>query len=110
MGRGDAQIADGRLFDPGDPCTASGCRLRIQQPAARWRRMDRSPTRSTSPSRSSRCTQGWRSAAIPAAVIGFGRARRRRAERAEFEHVRRVARDDLVALGDDIRGGRHPCA
>jgi hypothetical protein len=35
-------------------------------------------------------------------VVGQGRARRRR-ETEQLEEVKRVARDDLVALGDDIR-------
>jgi hypothetical protein len=48
---------------------------------------------------------GWLLAllAIPAALFGFNRWRRRKRERAELEEVKRVARDDLVALGDDIR-------
>ena len=48
---------------------------------------------------------GWLLAllAIPAALFGFNRWQRRKRERAELEEVKRVARDDLVALGDDIR-------
>ena len=41
--------------------------------------------------------------AIPAALFGISRWRRRKQERAELEQVKQVARDDLVALGDDIR-------
>ena len=40
---------------------------------------------------------------IPAAIFGFSRFRRRRRERAELEEVKAFAREDLVALGDDIR-------
>jgi hypothetical protein len=44
---------------------------------------------------------------VPLAFIGLGRWRQRRREeereRAELEEVKRVAREDLVALGDDIR-------
>jgi hypothetical protein len=41
--------------------------------------------------------------AIPAALFGFSRWRRRKQEQADLEQVRHVARDDVVALGDDIR-------
>jgi hypothetical protein len=41
--------------------------------------------------------------AIPLALFGLARRRRRRQEEAEMEEVRAVARDDVVALGDDIR-------
>jgi hypothetical protein len=41
--------------------------------------------------------------AIPAALFGLRRWRRAKRQRADFERVRRVARDDLIALGDDIR-------
>jgi hypothetical protein len=35
--------------------------------------------------------------------VGTSRRRRRRAEQAELEDLRTAARDDLVALGDDVR-------
>jgi uncharacterized membrane protein YgcG len=41
--------------------------------------------------------------AIPAALFGFSRFRRRKREQAEFEEVRDAARDDVIALGQDIR-------
>src|SRR5207237_1131656 len=41
-------------------------------------------------------------AALAAGAGGFALVRRRR-KREELEQVKRVARDDLVALGDDIR-------
>jgi hypothetical protein len=41
--------------------------------------------------------------AIPLALFGLVRRRRRRQEAAEMEEVREVARDEVVALGDDIR-------
>jgi hypothetical protein len=37
------------------------------------------------------------------AVVYAGRRRRRKEERAEFEEAKRNSRDDLVALGEDIR-------
>ncbi len=40
---------------------------------------------------------------IPAALLGIGRLRRRRREREELEEVKAFAREDLVALGQDIR-------
>ena len=40
---------------------------------------------------------------IPLAFVGAGRLRRRREERAQLAEVKEFARDDLVALGDDIR-------
>jgi hypothetical protein len=44
---------------------------------------------------------------LPLALFAFARRRQRQREQAaleaEFEQVRRVARDDVVALGDDIR-------
>ncbi len=40
---------------------------------------------------------------IPLAIFGVSRMRRRRAERAQLAEVKEFARDDLVALGDDIR-------
>jgi len=44
---------------------------------------------------------------VPLAAFAFSRRRRRKREeeraRAEFEEVRQVAREDLVALGEDIR-------
>ena len=44
---------------------------------------------------------------VPLAFIGLGRIRQRKREqereRAEFDEVKEVAREDLVALGDDIR-------
>jgi hypothetical protein len=44
---------------------------------------------------------------VPLAFIGLGRIRQRKREqereRSEFDEVRQVAREDLVALGDDIR-------
>jgi hypothetical protein len=40
---------------------------------------------------------------VPLALFGLSRRRRRRQEEAEFAEVREVARDDVVALGDDIR-------
>jgi hypothetical protein len=41
--------------------------------------------------------------AVPLALFGLSRRRRRKHEEAEFAAVRDVARDDVVALGDDIR-------
>jgi hypothetical protein len=41
--------------------------------------------------------------AIGGGLFGLSRLRRRRREREELEQVREFARDDLVALGDDIR-------
>jgi hypothetical protein len=41
--------------------------------------------------------------AIPLALFGFSRWRRRKREQAELAQVREVARDDVIALGDDIR-------
>jgi hypothetical protein len=41
--------------------------------------------------------------AVPLALFGLSRRRQRRREEAEFAEVREVARDDVVALGDDIR-------
>jgi FlaG/FlaF family flagellin (archaellin) len=41
--------------------------------------------------------------AVPLALFGLSRRRRRKQEEAEFAQVREVARDDVVALGDDIR-------
>ena len=41
--------------------------------------------------------------AIPAALFGLSRWRRRKQERADLAEVHTVARDDVVALGDDIR-------
>lgn len=41
--------------------------------------------------------------AIPAALLGLGRLRRRRREREQLEEVKSFAREDLVALGQDIR-------
>jgi hypothetical protein len=41
--------------------------------------------------------------AIPAALLGFGSMRRRRERRAEMAEVLDTARQDVVALGDDIR-------
>ncbi len=40
---------------------------------------------------------------IPLAILGVSRIRRRREERAQLADVKEFARDDLVALGDDIR-------
>ncbi len=40
---------------------------------------------------------------IPAAMLGVGRLRRRRREREQLEEVKAFAREDLVALGQDIR-------
>jgi len=40
---------------------------------------------------------------IPAALLGLGRLRRRRREREQLEEVKAFAREDLVALGQDIR-------
>ena len=41
--------------------------------------------------------------AVPVALVGLSRRRRRREEAAQFAQVRDVARDDVIALGDDIR-------
>jgi hypothetical protein len=41
--------------------------------------------------------------AVPAAVFAVSRRRRRRREHAEFEQVREVTREDVIALGQDIR-------
>ena len=41
--------------------------------------------------------------AIPAALLGLSRWRRRSRERAQFAEVHKVARDDVIALGGDIR-------
>ena len=41
--------------------------------------------------------------AVPAALFGWSRWRRRRREAEEFAEVRQVARDDVIALGQDIR-------
>ena len=48
---------------------------------------------------------GWLLAvlAIPAALFGFSRWKRRKRDKAEFEEVKAVARDDVIALGQDIR-------
>ena len=41
--------------------------------------------------------------AIPAALFGYSRWKRRKRDQAEFEQVKAVARDDVIALGQDIR-------
>jgi hypothetical protein len=41
--------------------------------------------------------------AIPAALFGWSRWRRRKQEQEEFAEVREVARGDVLALGEDIR-------
>jgi hypothetical protein len=41
--------------------------------------------------------------AIPLALFGVSRWRRRKREAEEFAEVRQVAREDVIALGDDIR-------
>jgi hypothetical protein len=41
--------------------------------------------------------------AIPLGLFGLSRRRKRREEAAQFEQVRGVARDEVIALGDDIR-------
>ena len=41
--------------------------------------------------------------AVPTASFGWSRCRRRKQERAELAEVREVARDDVIALGEDIR-------
>jgi uncharacterized membrane protein YgcG len=41
--------------------------------------------------------------AIPAALFGWSRWRRRKQEREEFAEVHRVARDDVITLGQEIR-------
>jgi hypothetical protein len=41
--------------------------------------------------------------AIPAALFGWSRWRRRRREQEELAQVKQVARDDVIALGEDIR-------
>jgi hypothetical protein len=48
---------------------------------------------------------GWLLAllAVPAALFGWSRWRRRKREAEEFAEVRQVARDDVIALGQDIR-------
>lgn len=40
---------------------------------------------------------------IPAVLLGLGRLRRKREARAQLEEVKAFAREDLVALGEDIR-------
>jgi hypothetical protein len=40
---------------------------------------------------------------VPLALFGLSRRRRQREEAAQFEQVRGVARDEVIALGDDIR-------
>ena len=40
---------------------------------------------------------------IPLAIFGLSRLRRRREERAQLAEVKEFARDDIVALGEDIR-------
>jgi hypothetical protein len=40
---------------------------------------------------------------VPVALFGLARRRSRRQEEAEFAQVRGVARDDVIALGEDIR-------
>jgi hypothetical protein len=50
---------------------------------------------------------GWLLLAVPAALLGLfalsRRRRRRREEAAQFAQVRDVARDDVIALGEEIR-------
>jgi hypothetical protein len=41
--------------------------------------------------------------AVPLALFGLSRRRRRREQEAELAEVRGVARDDVIALGDEIR-------
>jgi uncharacterized membrane protein YgcG len=41
--------------------------------------------------------------AVPLALFGLSRRRRRREEEAQLAQVRGVARDEVIALGDDIR-------
>jgi hypothetical protein len=41
--------------------------------------------------------------AVPLALFGWSRRNRRRREQADLAQVKEAARDDLVALGDDIR-------
>jgi hypothetical protein len=41
--------------------------------------------------------------AVPAALFGWSRWRRRRQEQQELAEVKKVARDDVIALGEDIR-------
>ena len=40
---------------------------------------------------------------VPIALLGLGRLRRRREQKAQLEEVKAFAREDLVALGEDIR-------